>query len=103
MSLGADWIGAFERIPAISLQEQIQALSERLRDQLSGVESEAELDAVRVRFLGRSGEITTLRRGIGALQRHRAAALRAQQADMTAEAVAETAVAVPPVPARLGS
>ena len=34
---------------------------------MAGVDDEAGLEAVRVRFLGRSGEITTLRRGIGAL------------------------------------
>jgi len=53
--------------PAISLPEQIQALSERLSAELSEVDDEAGIEAVRVRFLGRSGEITALRRGIGTL------------------------------------
>ena len=35
--------------------------------ELADVGDEAAIEAVRVRFLGRSGEITTLRRGIGTL------------------------------------
>ena len=49
------------------LSEQLQAIGERLEAALAEVTSHAMLEDVRVRFLGRSGEITTVRRSIGAL------------------------------------
>jgi phenylalanyl-tRNA synthetase alpha chain len=45
----------------------LEALGARLRTALAGARDEAGLEEVRVRFLGRSGEITAIRRGIGAL------------------------------------
>ncbi len=52
---------------AESLSAQLDALGERLRSALAGVTDAAGLEDVRVRFLGRSGEITAVRRSIGAL------------------------------------
>ena len=49
------------------LGEQLQALGARLEAALGDVRDGAALDDVRVRFLGRSGEITALRRAIGNL------------------------------------
>jgi phenylalanyl-tRNA synthetase alpha chain len=51
----------------ISLADDIDALATRLREALTGVSEAAALEAARVQFLGRSGEITALRRGIGNL------------------------------------
>jgi phenylalanyl-tRNA synthetase alpha chain len=45
----------------------LQALGARLEAALSDVQDAEGLEALRVRFLGRSGEITALRRGIGGL------------------------------------
>ena len=45
----------------------ISALQARFADALKTAGDEASLDAVRVSFLGRSGEVTALRRGIGQL------------------------------------
>jgi phenylalanyl-tRNA synthetase alpha chain len=50
-----------------TLDEQLTELGVRLRDALAAISSDGELEAVRVRFLGRSGEITTVRRSIGSL------------------------------------
>jgi phenylalanyl-tRNA synthetase alpha chain len=47
--------------------EQLDALRARLHAALEGAENAAALEAVRVQFLGRSGEITALRRSIGTL------------------------------------
>jgi phenylalanyl-tRNA synthetase alpha chain len=52
---------------AHSLSEQLAVLGERLRAALAGVQDEAGLEEVRVRFLGRSGEVTGVRRSIGTL------------------------------------
>ena len=49
------------------LGEQLDELAQRLETALAAVEDEAALEAVRVGFLGRNGEITAIRRGIGAL------------------------------------
>ncbi|MBD5634631.1 MAG: phenylalanine--tRNA ligase subunit alpha [Candidatus Eremiobacteraeota bacterium] len=45
----------------------MSALGTRLREALAEAGDDASLEAVRVRFLGRSGEITTVRRSIGTL------------------------------------
>ena len=49
------------------LSDQLTALGERLRLALDEASDETALEAVRVRFLGRSGEITNVRRTIGTL------------------------------------
>jgi phenylalanyl-tRNA synthetase alpha chain len=49
------------------LDTTLAALEARLASELSGVTDERALDDVRVRYLGRSGELTAIRRGIGAL------------------------------------
>ena len=49
------------------LATNLAALESRLTDELAGVADERALEEIRVRFLGRSGEVTTIRRGIGAL------------------------------------
>lgn len=49
------------------LDRNLAALEARLDEALAAVEDERSLDEVRVRFVGRSGEVTTVRRGIGAL------------------------------------
>jgi len=49
------------------LDTTLAALEERLAAALTGVADERALEDVRVAFLGRSGEVTTIRRGIGAL------------------------------------
>jgi phenylalanyl-tRNA synthetase alpha chain len=49
------------------LTDQLDALGARLQAALSEATGEAALEALRVRFLGRSGEITQVRRAIGTL------------------------------------
>jgi phenylalanyl-tRNA synthetase alpha chain len=49
------------------LTTTLAALEGRLTLELAGVADERALEELRVRFLGRSGEVTTIRRGIGAL------------------------------------
>lgn len=49
------------------LATQLDDLRRRFSAELTTVRDERALDAVRVAFLGRSGEVTTLRRGIGTL------------------------------------
>lgn len=49
------------------LASTLSALEDRLTAELAGVAGEAALDDLRVRFLGRSGEVTAIRRGIGNL------------------------------------
>jgi len=49
------------------LQDELAALGERLRAALADAGDAAALDAVRIGFLGRSGEITAVRRTIGTL------------------------------------
>ncbi len=49
------------------MTDQLDALGARLQAALSEATGEAALEALRVRFLGRSGEITQVRRAIGTL------------------------------------
>jgi phenylalanyl-tRNA synthetase alpha chain len=49
------------------LTDQLTALGAHLRDALHAAGDHAALEAARVRFLGRSGEITLVRRAIGTL------------------------------------
>jgi phenylalanyl-tRNA synthetase alpha chain len=49
------------------LQEQLAELGDRMRNALQDASDPAEIEAIRVAYLGRSGEITVIRRGIGAL------------------------------------
>jgi phenylalanyl-tRNA synthetase alpha chain len=49
------------------LADQLNALGERLVAALAAAHGAAALENVRIRFLGRSGEVTALRRGIGSL------------------------------------
>ncbi len=49
------------------LATTLSALEGRLQAELAGVADERALEELRVRFLGRSGEVTMIRRGIGAL------------------------------------
>jgi phenylalanyl-tRNA synthetase alpha chain len=49
------------------LATQLRDLQQRFAHALAEASDERALDAVRVAYLGRSGEVTTLRRGIGAL------------------------------------
>jgi phenylalanyl-tRNA synthetase alpha chain len=49
------------------LATNLSALEDRLATELAGVGDAAALEELRVRFLGRSGEVTAIRRGIGAL------------------------------------
>jgi phenylalanyl-tRNA synthetase alpha chain len=49
------------------LVTNLSALEDRLTAELAGVADAAALEELRVRFLGRSGEVTAIRRGIGAL------------------------------------
>jgi phenylalanyl-tRNA synthetase alpha chain len=53
--------------PIGQLEDQLSALGTRLHDALAEAGDDASLEAVRVRFLGRSGEITNVRRSIGTL------------------------------------
>jgi phenylalanyl-tRNA synthetase alpha chain len=54
-------------MPVSQLADQLKALGERLDAALAGAHDLAALEDVRVRFLGRSGEVTAVRRGIGSL------------------------------------
>jgi phenylalanyl-tRNA synthetase alpha chain len=49
------------------LASTLSALEDRLTAELAGVAGAGGLDELRVRFLGRSGEVTAIRRGIGNL------------------------------------
>jgi phenylalanyl-tRNA synthetase alpha chain len=49
------------------LATTLSALEGRLTAELAGVADERALEELRVRFLGRSGEVTAIRRGIGTL------------------------------------
>jgi phenylalanyl-tRNA synthetase alpha chain len=49
------------------LATNLSALEDRLTAELTDVADERTLDELRVRFLGRSGEVTAIRRGIGAM------------------------------------
>ena len=49
------------------LQEELRALDARFETALTSAHDAGSLEAVRVAFLGRSGEVTMLRRGIGKL------------------------------------
>jgi phenylalanyl-tRNA synthetase alpha chain len=49
------------------LDDTLTALAARFATALAAADSERALDEVRVAFLGRSGEVTAVRRGIGAL------------------------------------
>jgi phenylalanyl-tRNA synthetase alpha chain len=49
------------------LATTLAALEDRLTAELAGAADERTLEELRVRFLGRSGEVTAIRRGIGAL------------------------------------
>ena len=49
------------------LDTNLAALEERLTAALTSVADERALEEVRIAYLGRSGEVTTIRRGIGAL------------------------------------
>src|ERR1700680_5191526 len=49
------------------LADQLNPLGERLVSAPAEAHGAAPLESVRVRFLGRSGEVTALRRGIGSL------------------------------------
>ena len=50
-----------------TLAAKLEDLHDRFSTQMRAAADERALDAVRVSFLGRNGEVTTLRRGIGAL------------------------------------
>jgi phenylalanyl-tRNA synthetase alpha chain len=50
-----------------SLESTLAALAARFDDALAGAAGARALDEVRVAFLGRSGEVTAVRRGIGTL------------------------------------
>jgi phenylalanyl-tRNA synthetase alpha chain len=50
-----------------SLESTLAALAARFDDALAGAADARALDEVRVAFLGRSGEVTAVRRGIGTL------------------------------------
>jgi phenylalanyl-tRNA synthetase alpha chain len=49
------------------LATTLSALEERLTADLTSVADDKALEELRIRFLGRSGEVTTIRRGIGTL------------------------------------
>src|SRR5215469_14050899 len=49
------------------LNTQLEDLERRFAQSVSDARDERELDAARVAYLGRSGEVTTIRRGIGQL------------------------------------
>ena len=49
------------------LTESLERLRQRFSAQTEGAIDERELDGLRVRYLGRQGEVTQLRRGIGTL------------------------------------
>lgn len=49
------------------LATTLSELENRLTAELSGVTDDKALEELRVKFLGRSGEVTTIRRGIGTL------------------------------------
>jgi phenylalanyl-tRNA synthetase alpha chain len=49
------------------LAGKLEDLERRFKEATASARDERELDAARVAFLGRSGEVTTLRRGIGQL------------------------------------
>ncbi len=51
----------------IDLGTQLDDLRDRFSKAVAEAQDERDLDSVRVTFLGRSGEVTTLRRGIGSL------------------------------------
>jgi phenylalanyl-tRNA synthetase alpha chain len=81
------------------LSDHLTELRARFDAALSAAGDETALDAVRVRFLGRSGEITTLRRGIGQL----AAEERPTAGKIINEAVAQMEAALAQAQAALES
>ena len=50
-----------------ALQPQLDDIAQRLREAADAANDSAALEELRVRFLGRSGEVTLVRRGIGTL------------------------------------
>jgi len=105
------------------LATNLSALEDRLTAELDGVADAATLEELRVRFLGRSGEVTAIRRGIGALvpderptagkvinaavERMEAALARAidqlGNAQLEAQLAETIDVTLPGPPARIGS
>jgi phenylalanyl-tRNA synthetase alpha chain len=105
------------------LDTNLAALEERLAAALTGVADERALEELRVTYLGRSGEVTTIRRGIGALppaerptagkvinaavERMEAALsgalARLANAELTAQLSETIDVTLPGPPARIGS
>ena len=51
----------------MDMTEKIQAIRELLNSELSGTDNTQQLDALRVRILGKKGELTALLRGMGQL------------------------------------
>ncbi len=49
------------------MKEKLEAIRAEARAQLEGCSTKADLEALRVRFLGKKGELTALLRGMGAL------------------------------------
>lgn len=51
----------------MDMTEKIQAIRELLNNELAGVQNTQQLDALRVRIVGKKGELTALLRGMGQL------------------------------------
>ncbi|MEO9262799.1 MAG: phenylalanine--tRNA ligase subunit alpha [Candidatus Baltobacteraceae bacterium] len=105
------------------LQIKLDELRERFSSALAAIGDDGGIDAVRVEFLGRNGEVTTLRRSIGQLsapERPNAGkvineAVEAMEAELAAaegaleahafdtELASEIDVTFPSIPARLGT
>ena len=51
----------------MDMQEQLRKIQEDALAQLNAVESKADLDALRLKLLGKKGELTMLRRSMGQL------------------------------------
>lgn len=49
------------------MREQLQKMQEQALFELAGVTSEEQLQAIKVKFLGRKGELTAIMKGIGSL------------------------------------
>ena len=51
----------------IRMKDQLEQLQKQALAELGGVNSEEELQSLRVKFLGKKGELTAIMKGIGAL------------------------------------
>ena len=51
------------------MKEQLNAIRERAKQELGAVDSSEKLDAIRVKFLGKKGELTAILKQMGGLSK----------------------------------